>query len=55
VAPRPRSGGRHRGAATALAAKGSVRLIGESIDAKVFEALSTIAGGEAPPPVGWSR
>ncbi len=42
-------GGFHRGGAMALFADGSVRMIAESIDPRVFEASSTIAGGE---PIG---
>lgn len=39
-------GGTHRGGATALVADGSARFLSESIDPDVFEALTTIAGGE---------
>jgi prepilin-type processing-associated H-X9-DG protein len=39
-------GGYHRGGAWVLFADGSVRFVRESIDARTFEALSTIAGGE---------
>jgi hypothetical protein len=35
-------------------ADGSVRLLRESIDRRVFEALSTVAGGETLPAV-WDR
>jgi prepilin-type processing-associated H-X9-DG protein len=39
-------GGNHPGGAAVAFADGSVRFVGESIDPKVFEAMSTIAGGE---------
>ncbi|MGC8640521.1 MAG: DUF1559 domain-containing protein [Isosphaeraceae bacterium] len=45
-------GGNHRGGAMVLFADGSVRMIRESIDSNVFEALSTIARGEELP-AGW--
>jgi prepilin-type processing-associated H-X9-DG protein len=47
-------GGAHRGGVMVAFADGSVRFIRESIDPKVFEALSTVAGGETLP-VGWYR
>jgi hypothetical protein len=47
-------GGLHRGGVTVLLADGSTRFVSETIDPKVFEALSTIAGGEALP-AGWDR
>jgi len=47
-------GGLHRGGVNVAFADGSVRLLSESVDPKVFEALSTIAGGE-PLPTGWDR
>ena len=43
-------GGYPPGGANAAMADGSVRFIRESIDPKVFEAMATIAGGEAVPP-----
>jgi hypothetical protein len=43
----------HRGALVLLA-DGSIRTIRETIDPKVFEALVTVAGGEAVP-AGWDR
>ncbi len=42
-------GGTHRGGANFAFADGSVRFLSETIDPKVFEALSTIAGGEQLP------
>jgi prepilin-type processing-associated H-X9-DG protein len=42
-------GGMHRGGAAVLFADGSVRLIRETIDPAVFEALSTIVGRESVP------
>ncbi len=45
-------GGNHGGGAMVLFADGSVQLLRDSIDPKIFEALSTIAGGERPP-AGW--
>jgi prepilin-type processing-associated H-X9-DG protein len=47
-------GGAHRDGAMVAFADGSVRFLRESIDPKVFEALSTVAGGEQLPP-GWDR
>ncbi|WP_165235970.1 DUF1559 family PulG-like putative transporter [Aquisphaera insulae] len=47
-------GGLHRGVANALFADGSVRPVRETIDPKVFEALSTAAGGESLP-ASWER
>jgi prepilin-type processing-associated H-X9-DG protein len=47
-------GGTHRGGAMVAFADGSVRFVPEAIDPKVFEALSTISGGERIPP-GWDR
>ena len=47
-------GGNHSGGLNVVFADGSVRFIRESIDAKVFEALSTVAGGETLPS-GWNR
>ena len=47
-------GGNHGGDAMVLFADGSVRFLRESIDPKVFEALSTVAGGE-PLASGWDR
>ena len=44
----------HRGGAMVAFADGSVRFVKESINPRVFEALSTIAGGEQLPP-GWDR
>jgi prepilin-type processing-associated H-X9-DG protein len=47
-------GGSHPGGAMVAFADGSVRFLHETIDARVFEALSTIAGGETLPD-GWDR
>jgi prepilin-type processing-associated H-X9-DG protein len=47
-------GGRHWGGANVVFADGSVRFVHEGIDPHVFEALSTIAGGE-PLPSGWIK
>jgi hypothetical protein len=45
-------GGLHEGVTIVATADGSVRVVSESIDPKVFEALSTIAGGQQVP-AGW--
>ncbi len=42
-------GGYHPGGANVLMADGSVRFVRETIDPRVFEAISTIAGGEKVP------
>ncbi len=42
-------GGTHYGGANVLMADGSVKFVSESVDPKILEALSTIAGGEAVP------
>jgi prepilin-type processing-associated H-X9-DG protein len=47
-------GGLHRGGVNVAFADGSVRFLKETIDPKVFKALSTIAGGEQLPS-GWDR
>ena len=47
-------GGYHAVGANVAFADGSVRFIRESINPKVFEAMSTIAGGEALP-AGWDQ
>jgi prepilin-type processing-associated H-X9-DG protein len=47
-------GGYHPGGANVAFADCSIRLVRDSIDPKVFEALSTVAGGEALP-AGWDR
>jgi len=54
VGARRQFGGCHPAEAQALFADGSVRFLSESIDPQVFEALSTVAGGE-PLPAGWDR
>ena len=41
--------GNHPGGVNVLYADGSVRFIKESIDPKIFEALSTKSGGEVVP------
>ncbi len=46
-------GGRHHGGAVIGLADGSVRFVSESIDPRIFEALSTIAGGEEIPDHSW--
>jgi len=53
LGPGRQFGGRHRGGAMIGLADGSVRFVSESIDPKVFEALSTIAGGEKIPDRTW--
>ena len=47
-------GGMHRQGVMVAMADGSVRLLSETIDPKILEALATVAGGEALP-VGWDR
>ena len=47
-------GGTHRGGANVAFADGSVRFVVEAVDPKVFDALSTVAGGEQLPP-GWDQ
>jgi prepilin-type processing-associated H-X9-DG protein len=47
-------GGYHPGGANVAMADGSVRFVRESVDPRVFEALATIAGGEALP-AEWGR
>jgi prepilin-type processing-associated H-X9-DG protein len=54
IGPGRQFGGLHRGGVNVLFADGSVRFISPSIDPHVFEALSTIAGGETLPE-GWDR
>jgi hypothetical protein len=53
IGPGRQFGGLHEGVALVAMADGSVRFVSESIDPKVFEALSTIAGGEQVP-VEWN-
>ena len=54
IGPGGQFGGAHPGGAMVAFADGSVRFLREAIDPKVFEALSTIAGGEALPQE-WDR
>jgi hypothetical protein len=46
IGPGRQFGGLHEGTAVIAMADGSIRVVTESIDPKVFEAMSTIAGGE---------
>jgi hypothetical protein len=46
IGPGRQFGGLHDGVAVVAMADGSVRAVSESVDPKVFEAMSTIAGGE---------
>ena len=46
IGPNGQFGGNHPGGASVLFADGSARFISDTIDPKVFEALSTMAGGE---------
>jgi prepilin-type processing-associated H-X9-DG protein len=54
LGPGRQFGGLHRGGAGVLFADGSVRFVTDSIDPRVFEALSSIAGGETLPE-DWDR
>lgn len=54
IGPRRQFGGAHRGGAMVAFADGSVRFLRESIEPEVFEALSTVAGGEHLP-ARWER
>ncbi|GAC1471618.1 MAG: DUF1559 domain-containing protein [Isosphaeraceae bacterium] len=47
-------GGLHPGGVNVVFADGSVRFLSGTINPRVFEALSTIAGGE-PLPIGWDE
>jgi prepilin-type processing-associated H-X9-DG protein len=51
LGPGRQFGGIHLGAGNFAFADGSVRAISESINPKIFEALSTIAGGERVPSI----
>lgn len=53
IGPGRQFGGLHDGGAFIAFADGSVRWVSESIDPRVFEALSTIAGGERLPQDWW--
>jgi hypothetical protein len=46
IGPGRQFGGLHDGVAVVAMADGSVRVVSESVDPKVFQAMSTIAGGE---------
>ena len=46
IGPNRQFGGHHKGGANVLLADGSLRFVSDSINPKVFEALSTMAGGE---------
>ena len=54
VGPGKQFGGSHRGGVMVAFADGSVRFLRETVDARLFEGLSTIAGGETLPE-GWDR
>jgi prepilin-type processing-associated H-X9-DG protein len=46
IGPGRQFGGLHDGTAVIAMVDGSVTVVSESIDPKIFEAMSTIAGGE---------
>jgi prepilin-type processing-associated H-X9-DG protein len=46
IGPARQFGGNHSGGANVLFADGSAKFVRDSVDPKVFEAMSTIAGGE---------
>ena len=46
IGPNRQFGGNHKGGTNVLFADGSGKFVSDSIDPKVFEALSTMAGGE---------
>jgi hypothetical protein len=54
LGPRAQFGGLHPQATCALFADGSVRVLGDSMNPRILEALSTAAGGE-PLPAGWDH
>jgi prepilin-type processing-associated H-X9-DG protein len=54
IGPGRQFGGTHRGGAMVGFADGSVRFIRATVDLRVFEAMSTIAGGEAVP-ADWDK
>ncbi len=49
IGPKDQFGGIHKGLVNVLMADGSVKILKNSIDPKVFEAVSTIAGGDPVP------
>lgn len=53
LGPKSQFGGNHRGGANFCFADCSIRFLKETIDPKVLEALSTIAGGEEVDPTHW--
>ena len=46
IGPKHQFGGNHYGVAAVLFADGSAKFVSETVDPKIFEALSTMAGGE---------
>ena len=53
IGPGRQFGGTHPEGANVAFADGSVRFVSDSVDPKVFEAISTIAGGEIVPASEW--
>ncbi len=49
IGPGRQFGGLHRGSMCVAMADGAVRIVNDSISPNVFEALSTMAGGESMP------
>ncbi|MDB5351526.1 MAG: hypothetical protein JWN86_2773 [Planctomycetota bacterium] len=49
LGPKGQFGGNHQGGSMVLFADGSVKFIKETVDRRIFEACSTIAGGEVLP------
>ena len=54
IGPKRQFGGTHRGGANVAFADGSVKFVRETVDPRVFEAVSAIAGGETVP-ANWDR